>query len=59
MKKNYREFPRGVGSITSGKPGDKMVDLDVLIFAGSRAQRRFAQKELKKLENARRKNGGQ
>lgn len=48
----YREYPSGVGQIRSGKKGDNMVNLDLLIENGSRKQRRFALRELAKLKKA-------
>lgn len=49
---HYREYPSGIGQIRSGKKGDNMVNLDLLIESGSRQQRRFALRELTKLKKA-------
>lgn len=54
MKKGqYRNTPRGCGNLSKNTPktGGAFVDLDELIATGSRANRRFAMRELRKLKS--------
>jgi hypothetical protein len=48
-RRKFNERPKGVGDIVSGKVGDNEINLDLLIMYGSRAQKRFALRQLKKL----------
>jgi hypothetical protein len=41
---NFNELPKGASGLTSGKPGDHMVDLDKVKIFGNRAQRRWAER---------------
>lgn len=49
----YREYPKGTRQMTSGRKGDNVINLDLLIQDGSRAQKRFALRELNKLKKSR------
>jgi hypothetical protein len=54
---HYRNMPRGMHRLSSNiKPDSKAVDLDDLAISGSRAHRRFAKREIARLEKERVRN---
>jgi hypothetical protein len=52
-RRKYKEYPKGCGQMTAGNKEGNIVDFELLIANGNRAQRRFALCEIKKLRKSR------